>query len=80
MFEETFEDGTTYTRLESGDFDVLRGKRINGHGRITGYTNAIGELHPAVIHTEDGGSFTPEELELVEFDGRHGFIDYRVEV
>lgn len=81
MYEEQFDDGSTYTRLEPEDWEVLEGKRIRGHGEIVGWTNAEGELHPAIITTEDGSLFTPEELaDEVDFDGRHGRVDYEVAV
>lgn len=81
MFEETIQGAnesvaSNYTRLESEDWDAIKGKRINGHGKISGLTNAEGEHHPAVIKTEDGALFTPEELKFADFDGRHGILDF----
>jgi hypothetical protein len=75
MYEEEFEDGTHYTRLEQDDFDKIRGKRINGRGKIVGYTVARGELHPCLIHIEGGDDITADELPYVDFDGRHGFVE-----
>lgn len=67
-----------YTRLEPSDWTKLKGKRVNGHGRIVGWTNAEGEQHPAVVRTEDGSLFTPEDLAVVDFDGRHGIITQKL--
>lgn len=83
MFQEELEDGnytTAYTRFEEEDVEQLNGKRIKGHGKIVSVTNAEGELHPALVTTEDGAMFTPEELATEGFDGRHGFVDYEVAV
>lgn len=84
MYEEVIRGAnetiaSTYTRLESEDWANLEGKRIKGHGKIVTWTNAKGEHHPAFVTTEDGSMFTPEELEHVEFDGRHRFVNYEVQ-
>lgn len=75
MYEEKIGD-SRYTRLEAEDYEEVDGKRINGHGKIVSWTNAEGENHPAYVRTEDGRAWTPEELALAEFDGRHGWIDF----
>lgn len=76
MYVETFDGGSRYVRLESGDWDKIKGKRIVGEGKITGLTNADGENHPAVIRTDEGSLFTPTELDFAQFDGRHQCVDF----
>lgn len=75
MFEEEVDDGTTYIRLEPEDFDKIRGKRINGRGKIVGYTPAVGEMHPCLVHIEGGNDIAAHQLPYMEFDGRHGWVD-----
>lgn len=65
-----------YRRIEQEDWEEIEGKRINGHGKIVGMTNAEGEHHPAFVTTEDGEPWTLGDLMYdVEFDGRHAIID-----
>jgi len=74
MYEEQLGDWT-YTRLESEDWEELKGKRVKGYGKIVGWTTSEGEQHPAILHTTGDEDLTPEDLPYAEFDGRHGFID-----
>jgi len=73
MYEETFETGERYTRLEESDMDII-GKRVNGHGKIKAHIHTPGDRHPDLLRTEDGCVFTPDELRRMNFDGRHGEI------
>jgi len=75
MFEEYFDDGTHYSRIEAEDFARLEGKRINGRGKIVGYTRAEGELHPSYVHLSNGDIMTAEQLQFAEIDGRHNVVE-----
>ena len=76
MYTEQIGD-SEYRRIDRDDWDELKGKRINGHGKIVGMTRAEGEHHPSFVTTEDGEPFTLGDLKYdVNWDGRHSFIDF----
>jgi hypothetical protein len=79
MYVETItNDGALdeqFIRFESEDHERLVGKRINGRGEVVGLTNAVGELHPAMVHVDGGEDIAAHEIAYVDWDGRHGWIN-----
>ena len=84
MYEEEFDDGSTYTRLDQDDSDQLRGMLIKGVGRITGFNHYYNDLHPTMVHFDDwinGDNEAHEPMPLHDlllyhrFDGRHNVSD-----
>jgi len=77
MYKETFHDDNderiteSFMRFDGDDVENLMGKRINGKGKITSYTQAKGELHPAFVTTDEGHLIAAHELRFQDFDGRH---------
>jgi len=82
MFEETFhaDDGgritESFSRFESDDIDALMGKRVKGKGKIEGYTQAKGELHPAFVQTDEDEQIAAHELPYMDWDGRHNDLPF----
>lgn len=82
MFEETFhaddDDRITesFTRFDREDIEALKGKRIKGKGKIEGFTQAEGELHPAFVSTDEGEPIAAHELEYMDWDGRHNELPF----
>lgn len=77
MYEEIhFEDdpdmiAESFTRFDREDIDALIGKRIKGKGKIEGWTQAQGELHPAYVQTDEDKQIAAHELPFMDWDGRH---------
>jgi len=65
-----------YRRIDDDDWEMLKGKRVNGHGKIEGCTVCDGEHHPSYVITSDDSFLTLGDLMYdVEWDGRHNMID-----
>jgi len=77
MYEELFNEGDegkiteSFDRLESEEIDDLMGKRIKGKGKIESVNQAKGEMHPAVVTTDEGELIAAHELPFQDFDDRH---------
>jgi hypothetical protein len=68
VYRESFDGDREYLRLEPGECSDLVGRKVPGHGTISGCTNCEGELHPCLIHFYGGGEdVTAEELRRIGF-------------